>query len=291
MACGPFAFLTELLAAIPSVIYGLWAIFVLAPLLRDYVEPLLAKIRDGPACFRARVRHRDAGGRNHSGDHDRAHHRLHHARSDAAVPQNQREAVLALGATRWEMIRIGVLRNARSGNPRRRHSRTWTRPRRDHGSHHGDRKPAEIAKSLFAPGYTMASVIANEFSEATGRSLSERLGRDRAGALPGDLDCERTGAVAGLDSDSRHSCEGQCIAQPSTPACLRVGRRIQHLEALTGFTLAAAVRRPRAYSVGAIFGYLVYQGHRVDQLGVPHTDPKPVGEAGGGMANAIVGPA
>ena len=85
-----------------------------------------------------------------------------------AVPQNQREAVLALGATRWEMIRMGVLRNARIGivggvilGLGRALGETMAvtmvignRP--------------EIAKSLFAPGYTMASVIANEFTEATG---------------------------------------------------------------------------------------------------------------------------
>jgi phosphate transport system permease protein len=85
-----------------------------------------------------------------------------------AVPQQQREAVLALGSTRWEMIRMGVLRNARAGivggiilGLGRALGETMAvtmvignRP--------------EIAKSLFAPGYTMASVIANEFSEATG---------------------------------------------------------------------------------------------------------------------------
>ena len=86
----------------------------------------------------------------------------------SAVPYSQREAVLALGATRWEMIRMGVLRNARIGivgavilGLGRALGETMAvtmvignRP--------------EIAKSLFAPGYTMASVLANEFSEATG---------------------------------------------------------------------------------------------------------------------------
>jgi phosphate transport system permease protein len=85
-----------------------------------------------------------------------------------AVPRQQREAALALGATRWEMIRIGVLRNARAGivgamilGLGRALGETMAvtmvignRP--------------EVAKSLFAPGYTMASVIANEFTEATG---------------------------------------------------------------------------------------------------------------------------
>ena len=110
------SFLVELLAAIPSVIYGLWGIFVLAPLLRQYVQPFLAKyfgwtgLFEGPqfglgmlaagiilaimivpivASITREVL--------------------------SAVPQNQREAVLALGATRWEMIRMGVLRNARIG--------------------------------------------------------------------------------------------------------------------------------------------------------------------------------
>jgi phosphate transport system permease protein len=84
-----------------------------------------------------------------------------------SVPRHQREAALALGATRWEMISMGVLRNARAGivgaiilGLGRALGETMAvtmvignRP--------------EIAKSLLAPGYTLASVIANEFSEAT----------------------------------------------------------------------------------------------------------------------------
>src|SRR3974377_1714441 len=84
-----------------------------------------------------------------------------------AVPRQQREAALALGATKWEMLRIAVLRNARAGimgaiilGLGRAFGETLAvtmvignRP--------------EIAKSLFAPGYTLASVVANEFSEGT----------------------------------------------------------------------------------------------------------------------------
>jgi len=165
---GPLAFTTELLAAIPSVIYGLWAIFVLVPLLRVYVEPPLAKYLGWTGLF--------------SG----AFYGIGMLAAGVilaimvvpivssitrevmtAVPQQQREAVLALGATRWEMIRTGVLRNARAGilggiilGLGRALGETMAvtmvignRP--------------EIARSLFAPGYTMASVIANEFSEAT----------------------------------------------------------------------------------------------------------------------------
>ena len=84
-----------------------------------------------------------------------------------AVPNHQREAVLALGATRWEMIRIGVLRNARIGivgaiilGLGRALGETMA-VAMTIGNH------AVISKSLFAPGYTLASAIANEFSEAT----------------------------------------------------------------------------------------------------------------------------
>jgi len=163
------SFLVELLAAIPSVIYGLWGIFVLAPLLRQYVEPFLADTLGWTGLFTGPM------------------YGLGMLAAGiilaimvvpviasitrevmTAVPQNQREAVLALGATRWEMIRMGVLRNARIGivggiilGLGRALGETMAvtmvignRP--------------EVAKSLFAPGYTMASVIANEFTEATG---------------------------------------------------------------------------------------------------------------------------
>ena len=83
------------------------------------------------------------------------------------VPQHQREAVLALGATRWEMIRVGVLRNARAGimggvilGLGRALGETMAVTMVIGNS-------PEISKSLFAPGYTMASVLANEFAEAT----------------------------------------------------------------------------------------------------------------------------
>jgi phosphate transport system permease protein len=158
-----------LLAAIPSVIYGLWAIFVLVPLLRQYVEPFLGKYFGWTGLFEG------------------APYGIGMLAAGVilaimiipiisaitrevmtAVPQQQREAVLALGATRWEMIHMGVLRNARAGilggiilGLGRALGETMAVTMVI-----GNR--AEIAKSLFAPGYTMASVIANEFSEATG---------------------------------------------------------------------------------------------------------------------------
>jgi len=166
---GPIAFTTELLAAIPSVIYGLWALLVMVPLLRQYVEPWLGKTLGWTGLFEGTP----YGIGMLAAGVILAIMIIPIISSITrevmtAVPQHQREAVLALGATRWEMIRIGVLRNARAGilggiilGLGRALGETMAvtmvignRP--------------EIARSLFAPGYTMASVIANEFSEATG---------------------------------------------------------------------------------------------------------------------------
>jgi len=166
---GSLAFTTELLAAIPSVIYGLWDIFILVPLLRTYVQPFLARYFGWTGLFEGPP----YGIGMLAAGIILAIMVIPIVSSITrevmtAVPQQQREAVLALGATRWEMIRTGVLRNARAGilggiilGLGRALGETMAvtmvignRP--------------EIAKSLFAPGYTMASVIANEFSEATG---------------------------------------------------------------------------------------------------------------------------
>ena len=164
---GPLSFLTELLAAIPSVVYGLWAIFVLVPILRDHVNPLLIELFGWTGLF----------GRPNLGIGMLAAGVILAImilpiissltrEVMVAVPHTQREAVLALGATRWEMIRMGVLRNARIGivgamilGLGRALGETMAvtmvignRP--------------EILRNLLAPAYSMASVIANEFTEA-----------------------------------------------------------------------------------------------------------------------------
>jgi len=164
----PLAFITELLAAIPSVVYGLWAIFVLVPILREHVNPVLAKTLGWTGFF---------SGPNFGIGMLAAGVILAimilpiisslTREVMTAVPQSQREAALALGATRWEMIRMSVLRNARIGivgsiilGLGRALGETMAvtmvignRP--------------DIAKSLFAPAYSMAAVIASEFTEAT----------------------------------------------------------------------------------------------------------------------------
>ena len=164
----PISFLTELLAAIPSVVYGLWAVFVLVPLMRDVIGPFLVKTLGWTGFF---------DGANFGVGMLTASIILSimilpiisSLTRDImnAVPNSQREAVLALGATRWEMIRVGVLRNSRIGivgaimlGLGRALGETMA-VTMVIGNH------PEINKSLFAPGYTLASVIANEFSEAT----------------------------------------------------------------------------------------------------------------------------
>ncbi|MDQ2642699.1 MAG: phosphate ABC transporter permease subunit PstC [Myxococcota bacterium] len=162
-------FLVELLAAVPSVVYGLWGIFVLSPWLRDSIQPWLSEwfgflpAFSGPAHGFGML----AGGvvlaimiTPTISSVGREVLR--------AVPLSLREAALALGATRWESVRIAVLPLARSGLL----GATLLGLGRALGETMaitlviGNR--AEISASLFAPGYTMASVLANEFSEATG---------------------------------------------------------------------------------------------------------------------------
>jgi phosphate transport system permease protein len=114
---GILSFLTELLAAIPSVVYGLWAMFVLVPLLREYVNPVLMQVAGMDGIFRD---NRISESGMFAAGVILAIMILPIISSltrevMTAVPHTQREAVLALGATRWEMIRMGVLRNARIG--------------------------------------------------------------------------------------------------------------------------------------------------------------------------------
>lgn len=163
------AFLTELLAAIPSVIYGLWAVFVLVPLLREHVNPWLDKALGWTGLF---VNDNPTGLGFFSAGVILAIMILPIISSltrevMTAVPHSQREAVLALGATRWEMIRMGVLRNARIGivgsiilGLGRALGETMAVTMVIGNS-------PEIHKSLFANGSSMAAVIANEFSEAS----------------------------------------------------------------------------------------------------------------------------
>lgn len=169
-------FLIELLAAIPSVIYGLLALFTIVPLMRVYGEPLLKStlgflpLFQGPAFGVGML---TAGivlavmtipfiisvSRE----------------SLLAVPREQREAALALGATRWESTWQVVIPYAKLGI----FGSVFLGLARALGETMAVTmvigNDPKIAASLFAPGYTIAAVIANEFSEATGRLYQSAL--------------------------------------------------------------------------------------------------------------------
>lgn len=164
----PLSFMIELLAAVPSVVFGLWGLFVLAPAMRNAIDPFLQKtlgflpIFSGPSygvgLLTAGVilalmiiptvtaLSRDV---------------------IATIPMDQREASMSLGATRWETMTKVVLPAARAG--------IFGAIILALGRALGEtiattmvigNRP-EISASLFAPSYTLASVIANEFTEAT----------------------------------------------------------------------------------------------------------------------------
>lgn len=171
----PLSFVVEMLAAVPSVVYGIWGLFVLAPLLRVYAYPFLGTYLGflpifscpnsispcqyfGVSIFSAGIIlsimiipivssiSRDAL---------------------QAVPNSQREAAFALGATKSEMVNLSVLSYARSG--------IVAAVFLGFGRAFGETMAVTfligntplISQSILSPGYTLASLIANEFTEAT----------------------------------------------------------------------------------------------------------------------------
>ena len=162
-------FLVELLAAIPSIVYGLWGLFVLAPLVREDVAPALHATLGFLPFF---------SGESHGVGMLTAGLVLSimvlpftaAVSRDVlgAVPQALREGSLALGATKWETIWRVVLPYGRAG--------IGGSVILALGRALGETMAVtmvigntpQIVLSLFEPGYTMSSVIANEYSEASG---------------------------------------------------------------------------------------------------------------------------
>lgn len=165
----PLSFSIELLAGIPSVVVGLWALFILIPLMRDRVDPFLNHVLGFLPLFQGPV---SGNGYLTAGivlaimvlpimvalsrDVIRA------------VPRTLREASLALGATRAETTWSVVLPYARAGitgaillSLGRALGETIAVTMVIGNS-------PQVRASLFAPGYTLASVLANEFTEALG---------------------------------------------------------------------------------------------------------------------------
>lgn len=164
----PVAFFVELLAAIPSVVYGLWGIFVLIPFLRAVVVPPLqvllgwTPLAQGPFYGNSLL----------AGGIILAIMIVPYIAAVSrevllAVPASQREAALAMGATRWEAVRTAVIPYGRAGligavilGLGRALGETMA-VTMVIGNRH------DIGVSLLQPAYTLAAAIANEFSEAT----------------------------------------------------------------------------------------------------------------------------
>ena len=171
----PIAFLVELLAAIPSVVYGLWGIFVLAPFIREYLGAFLQKYLGFIPLFQGRLTGIGmlTGGIILSIMVTPIITAVVRDVLDA-VPSTQREAALALGATNWETTQI-VLVNAASG--------IAGAVVLGLGRALGETMAVtmvigntpQISGSLFEPAYTIASVLASNFGDATGGTYLSAL--------------------------------------------------------------------------------------------------------------------
>ncbi len=164
----PVITVIEMLAAVPSVIFGLWGIFVLIPWLRDHLFQWLKSTLGFLPLFQGPI----YGVSMLAGGIVVAIMILPIVTSVSreilrSVPNLQREAAYALGATHWEVIRIAVISYARRG--------VFGAAVLGLGRALGETMAVtmvignrpDIKASLFAPGYTLASVVANEFAEAT----------------------------------------------------------------------------------------------------------------------------
>jgi phosphate transport system permease protein len=168
----PISFSVELLAAIPSIIYGLWGFFVLSPFMRAYVEPFLNSTLGRLPVVGVLFSGNPIGKDLFTGGVILAIMILPTVMAVSrevilAVPPAQREGMLALGATRWETITQAVLPYARSGiagaailGLARALGETMAVTMVIGNSSRA------ITGSLYTPGYTMASAIANQFNEA-----------------------------------------------------------------------------------------------------------------------------
>jgi len=172
----PLIIFIELLAAVPSVILGLWGIFVMVPWLRDYLFPWLQKWFGFLPFFKGPI----YGVSMLAGGIIVAIMIIPIITSVSreilrSVPSLQREAAYALGATRWEVTRIAVLSYAKKG--------LFGAVILGLGRALGETMAVtmvigntpQIVASLLAPGYTLASVVANEFNEATGSLYTSAL--------------------------------------------------------------------------------------------------------------------
>jgi len=164
----PLSFMVELLAAVPSVVYGLWGLYVMVPWIRDSLEPFLESILGFLPFFQGPK----FGIGMLAGGIILAIMIIPTISAVSrevmlAVPDTQREAAFALGATRWEVIKIDVLKYAKTG--------IFGAILLGLGRALGETMAVimvignrpQISLSLFEPAYTMSGVIASEYIEAT----------------------------------------------------------------------------------------------------------------------------
>lgn len=169
----PLSFLVELLAAVPSVIYGLWAMYALRPIMVDTIEPFFSTILGWTPFFEGEP----VGLDKFSAGIILAIMIIPTVASVSkeammAVPNSQREAALSLGATKYETTRMAVLTYARSG--------IFGACILGLGRAIGETMAVTmtignaniISWSLLDPGQTMSSLIANNWGEAEGLQLS-----------------------------------------------------------------------------------------------------------------------
>jgi phosphate transport system permease protein len=170
------AVFVDLLAAIPSVVYGLWAVFVMLPVFDRHVEPFLTSTVGTVPLIGGLFKGNPAGGDLFTSGVILAVMILPIVTAVsreviAVVPKDLREAAMALGATRYETIRLSVLPYARTG--------IVGASMLGLGRALGETiavaltvgNSPSIHASLFHAGYTIPAVIANEFREATNAGL------------------------------------------------------------------------------------------------------------------------
>src|SRR5437868_6917149 len=166
----------------------------------------------------------------------------------------------------------------------RNHSRPRPSSRRNHGRDHGYWQHAANREIIVRAGLHAGQRDRQRILRGHRQSLPERIDRDRSRSVHRDHGCERAGSRAGLERNARHAGKGAGIVMRGSDISLR--RRITNGAALTAMALAAILV---VTPLVAIFGYLLYRGVGALNWSFLTQLPKPVGEPGGGMANAIVG--
>ena len=279
----PLSFLIELLAAVPSVVYGLWGLFVLAPFVRTAIGPALQKALGWTPLFSGPIYgvglltagiilalmivptvtaiSRDV---------------------IAAIPRDLREASMALGTTKWETAIRVVLPAARVG--------IFGACVLALGRALGEtiavtmvigNRP-EISASLFAPSYTLASVIANEFTEATTSIYISALIELGLILFVVSIVVNALARLMIWTRAADRRSDGAAVLR----TCVWVARRAY---GSLGVALALVCAALAAGALLAILGYVVVQGIGAINWSFLTQLPHPVGVPGGGVGNGILG--